>query len=270
MFQDQIAVAIEGARGGRHLDEISRLIWRGLSEGQISEDRAQELAERIHTRRTLYNATAATGAPHRPPAGPTGRPSIFGPPRRPQRPPCRQKAIERRRRVAASGFAPPAIAARFSTAEQAALAVVVDEHRRRGDCRLPIDAVAARAGCSRTSVQNALRAARAAGLIRITLRPRRGQPHLPNIIEVIDPAWRTWIKTRGNRRTGHRVQNSEHHEKHVDSYRSDGCVNAKHVAPECAHAHDSSKSEQGRGGCKPMKQEFRRCRSMELKDKTRF
>ena len=219
MFADQIAQAIDAAHGGRRLDDLSRLIWRGLSEGQITDEAAQGLAEKIHTRRTLN----ATTTPHRPAqAGSVRLASIF-PPRRAQRPPCRSQAIQRRRSVAASGFAPPAIASRFTVAEQAALAIVVDEHRRRGDCRLPIDAIAARAGCSRTSVQNAIRAARAAGLIRVTHRPRRGQKHLPNVIEITSPEWRTWVQKRGNRHTGNRVQKSEPHEKTVDSYAKQNC-----------------------------------------------
>ena len=258
MFSDQLAMAIDAAHGGRRLDDLSRLVWRGMAENQISEDAAQRLAEKIHTRRILNTTTA----PHRPPQAASGRPVSIFPPRRPQRPPHRPQAIERRRRVAASGSAPPAVASRFTTAEQAALAIIVDEVRRRGDCRLPIDAIAARAGVSRTSVQNAIRAARAAGLIRVTLRPRRGQPHLPNIIEVIDPAWRDWIRKRGNRRTGDRVQKSEHHEKHVDSNGDSERKNAKTVANQCSDTHDSSKSEQGRVGQMGTMQEMQRCRSM--------
>ena len=273
MFADQLAMAIDAAHGGRRLDDLSRLVWRGMAENQISEDAAQRLAEKIHTRRTLNAATA----PHRPPQAATGRPVSIFPPRRPQRPPQRPQAIERRRRVAASGFAPPAVASRFTVAEQAALAIVVDEHRRRGDCRLPIDAIAARAGCSRTSVQNAIRAARAAGLIRVTLRPRRGQPHLPNIIEVIDPAWRDWIRKRGNRRTGDRVQKSEHHEKHVDSNGDSERKNAKTVANQCSDTHDSAQSKttssvkpEGNGEMGTMRQREDRCGSKESSKKTKF
>ena len=273
MFHDQIAAAIEGARGGRHLDDLSRLVWRGLSEGQITEDAAQGLAERIHTRRTLNTATQAAGAPQERRAG---RPSIF-PPRRPQRPPQRPQAIERRRRVAASGFAPPAVASRFTVAEQAACAIIVDEVRRRGDCRLPIDAIAARAGCSRTSVQNALRAARAAGLIRVTHRPRRGQKHLPNIVEITSPEWRTWIRKRGNRRTADRVQETERHEKPVDSYSESTRINAKHLAHRCNGVHDSVHKPKNQGvkperrvEMKTMRQREDRCGSKESSKKTKF
>ena len=268
MFSDQISEAIDAAHGGRRLDDLSRLIWRGLSEGQITEDAAQELAERIHARRALNSAAAATGAPYRPPAGPTGRPSIFGPPRRPQRPPIRSKAIERRRRVAASGAVPPQIATRFTPAEIAVLSILAAEVRARGRCDRCIDEIAARAGCSRSTAKNAIRTAARIGIIRVTQRPRRGQKNLPNVVEVTDPAWRTWIKKRGNHRADDRGQISNPHGKPVDSYRSDECVNAKYVARGRAHTHDSSKSEQGRGGCKPMRQEFRICGSMELKDKT--
>ena len=273
MFHDQIAVAIEGARGGRHLDDLSRLIWRGLAEGQITEDAAQELAEKIHTRRILNTTTA----PHRPPQAASGRPVSIFPPRRLQRPPCRSKAIQRRRSVAASGFAPPAVASRFTTAEQAACAIIVDEVRRRGDCRLPIDAIAARAGCSRTSVQNAIRAARAAGLIRVTHRPRRGQKHLPNILEVIDPAWRVWIRKRGNGRTGDRVQKSERHEKQFDSNGDSARINAKHVAHGCDHTHDSDQTKtrssvktEGSGEMGASRQGSDRCGSKESNRKTKF
>ena len=194
MFGDQIAQAIDAAHGGRHLDEISRLLWRGWGEGQLTESTAQRLSDQLHARRLALNPPASYSSP----AGTAHRPSIF-PPRRPQRPPCRSKAAERRRRVAASGWAPPRIVARFTTAEQAALAIITDEVRRRGDCRLPVEAIAARAGVSRRSVQNALREAREARLIRVTERPRKGQPHLPNVVEIIAVAWRDWISKRPRR-----------------------------------------------------------------------
>jgi DNA-binding CsgD family transcriptional regulator len=69
--------------------------------------------------------------------------------------------MERRRRWAASGCLPPALAARFTLAEQAVLAVVAAEHRKRGDCRLTNGELADVAGVSITTVKNALRAARA-------------------------------------------------------------------------------------------------------------
>lgn len=265
MFADQIAQAIDAAHGGRRLDDLSRLVWRGMAENQISEDAAQRLAEKIHTRRTL-NATAA---PHRPPQAASGRPvSIFSP-RRPQRPPCRSKAIERRRRVAASGAVPPQIATRFTPAEIAVLSIIAAEVRARGRCDRCIDEIAARAGCSRSTAKNGIRTAARIGIIRVTHRPRRGQKNLPNVIEITSPEWRAWVQKRGNHRVADRGQKNHPHEKHVDSNRDSERKNAKNVANQCSDTHDSSKPKQGRGGCKPMRQEFRRCGSMELKDKTR-
>jgi hypothetical protein len=211
MFGQQVEQAIDAARGGRALDDISKIIWCGFSEGVIGDDEAQRLAERLHTRRALYSATAAAGASCGPSAGAASRPSIFGPPRRPQRPPVRSQAIERRRRIAVSGFAPPAIAARFTTAEQAALAIIADEVRHRGDCRLPIDAIAAKAGCSRSSVKNAIRSATRIGLIRVTARPRRGQKNLPNVIEIVATDWQTWLKRGPRRPAGDRGQKPDPH-----------------------------------------------------------
>jgi hypothetical protein len=52
---------------------------------------------------------------------------------------------------------PPALAARFTQAEMAALRIISDEVRHHGVCGLHIDAIAARAGTCRTTVKNALR-----------------------------------------------------------------------------------------------------------------
>ena len=212
MFATQIETAIDAACGCRVLDDLSRLIWRGLSAGVIGDDEAQRLAERIHTRRMLNNATSVAGEPQRLPAGSTGRPSIFGPPRRPQRPPSRSQAIGRRRRIAASGAMPPAIAARFTVAEQAVLSVVASEVKHKDRCSLCLDALAARAGCCRTSAKNALRAAARLGFITVIHRPRRGQKNLPNVIEIVSADWQTWLKRGPSRPTGHRGQMSAPHE----------------------------------------------------------
>ena len=270
MFTQQVEQAIDAARGGRVLDDLARIVWRGFGEGVIGDDEAQRLADRIHHRRTLYSATAAAGAPYRPPAGPTGRPSIFGPPRRPQRPPIRSKAIERRRRVAASGAVPPQIATRFTPAEIAVLSILAAEVRARGRCDRCIDEIAARAGCSRSTAKNAIRTAARIGIIRVTHRPRRGQKNLPNVVEVTDPTWRTWIKKRGNHRADDRGQISNPHGNQFDSSGDSTRKNAKTVAQKARHGEDSSKSEHGRGGQMGTMQEMQRCRSIGHRSKTRF
>jgi hypothetical protein len=113
------------------------------------------------------------------------------------RSPDKQASLERRRRQAASGAMPPALAARFTTGELAALTVIARQCQRGGACSLPIDALAALAGVSRTTVQNALRAAKALGLIFARERRRPGLPSLTNVLRVISPEWAAWLKLSG-------------------------------------------------------------------------
>lgn len=87
--------------------------------------------------------------------------------------------MERRRRWAASGHLPPALAARFTLAETAVLAVVAAEHRKRGDCRLTNKEIADVAGVSITTVKNALRAARTLNLLSIEERRQCGADREP-------------------------------------------------------------------------------------------
>lgn len=193
MFLDQIEAAIAVASPSS-LVELNRTIWSGLSSGAVSEDDAGRLAELIHARQAVAKASspAVTGKV---------RPASLFPPRRPQRAPERSVAIERRRRLAASGPLPPALAQRFTVSESAVLRIVGDECRDRGRCVLCIDAIAARAGVGRTTVQNALRLARRLGMIEIEERRQEGAKNLPNRITVVDREWRQWL-ARGPREKG--------------------------------------------------------------------
>ena len=60
--------------------------------------------------------------------------------------------MERRRSWAAAGRLPPKLAARFTLAEQAVLAVVAVEVARHGACTLTIGHIAALTGVSATTV----------------------------------------------------------------------------------------------------------------------
>ena len=186
---EAIERALDGAHGGRALDEISATVWKAHGAGLVADDEAHVLLERIAARRAVGAARKAESAR----AAPCGmRPSRF-PPRRPQRPRNRADLIARRRRVAASGSLPPSLAVHFTLAETAVLAVVVAEVRERGRCALALDALAARAGCSRSSARNAIRSAEHLRLLRRTLRPRRGAKNDTNVIEIVSVEWRDWI-----------------------------------------------------------------------------
>jgi hypothetical protein len=71
---------------------------------------------------------------------------------------------------------------------------------------MPLDKIAALAGVSRSTVQNALREARRVGLVTVTERRRRGAKSLTNVVEVISGEWRSWLKLGAG---GYRVQNNK-------------------------------------------------------------
>ena len=74
------------------------------------------------------------------------------------------------------------------------LCVVSGEVKHHGVCDLFIDKIAATAGVSRTTVQNALDWARRLGHVTIEYRPVRGRRSLTNVVRVVSLEWRTWIK----------------------------------------------------------------------------
>ena len=81
------------------------------------------------------------------------------------------------------------------------LCIIAGEVKHHGICDLPIDKIAALAGVCRTTVQTTLHEVRRLNHITITERPLPGGKHLPNLVEIASPEWRTWI-TRGP--TAHR------------------------------------------------------------------
>jgi hypothetical protein len=147
----------------------------------------------------------------RPETRPKPRTALSSAPRvsaRRQRSPDKQASIERRRRLVASGPLPPPLAARFTWGEVAVMRIVGDECRARGCCTLHIDAIAARAGVHRTTVQNALREAQGRegrqGIVTVQERRRRGQRSLTNIIRIVSRDWLNWLH-KGPSRSAMRV-----------------------------------------------------------------
>lgn len=118
--------------------------------------------------------------------------------RKPQRPPVRAIAIERRRRLASSGPLPPSIACRYTVGQQAVLRIVGDEIRDKGSCTLPLAAIAARAGTCRKLVQTTIRIARQEGLLAYQERRRPGQVSQTNVLTIASKEWAAWL-TKGPR-----------------------------------------------------------------------
>jgi hypothetical protein len=91
---------------------------------------------------------------------------------------------------------PPQIAARFTLAEVAVLAVVAAEVRRHGACTLTVGHIAALAGVSKQTVRNALREAFALGLVRVEERRLTAWRNAPNRVTITSPEWHAWLQMR--------------------------------------------------------------------------
>jgi hypothetical protein len=192
MLAEQFLAAAAAARNSAALDETARLLWRAHSEGCIADTDAEAVSEALQSRRATFAAGRA-------PQAISQSRLALGFPRPAKRPrsPDRQASLERRRRQAMSGAVPAKIAAAFTLAELAVLSVIARQCQRGGTCSLPIDAIAALAGVSRTTVQNSLRQARCLGLLEVKERRRRGLPSLTNVIKVISKEWSAWLKLSG-------------------------------------------------------------------------
>lgn len=188
MLSDHFAAAAAAAGNSTALDNVARLLWRAHAEGALDDAAAEAVSDALQGRRAALAMKIAVS----PFGGASG-------PRRPARPrsPDRQASLERRRRCALSGAVPAALASAFTMGEAAALAVVAGQVRRTGACALPIDALAALAGVSRTTVQNALRLAERLGLIERQERRRAGQRSLTNVLRIISPEWNAWLRLGG-------------------------------------------------------------------------
>ncbi|WP_407529594.1 transcriptional regulator [Methylobacterium oryzisoli] len=172
MLADQIRAAAMAAPRMK-LPDVAAVLWRAYGAGQVSEAEAEELSALIESRKAL---PAASEAPRKP---------VGSRPRS-------DASLERRRRWAASGRLPPQLAARFTLAEAAVLAVVASEVARRGDCRLTIEHIAALAGVSRSTVKNAVRQARLLGLVTVEERQQTAWRNLSNVIRIVSPEWQAW------------------------------------------------------------------------------
>jgi hypothetical protein len=192
MFVDTIEAAIGGSRSLARLNELAQDVWKAWGAGMLADTDAGRLSEAIEAQRRLRRPLDTVAI--RAPGVPRLNGSIFGPKRRPRVSPDRQASMARRRRLAASGPMPPAIAARFTTGEIAVLRIVADEVRSKGDCRLFLGEIAARAGVGMTKARMAIRLAASDGLLTIQERRRQGQKNDANVLRVISREWMAWIQ----------------------------------------------------------------------------
>jgi hypothetical protein len=204
MFINALTSAIDAAYP-KQIDYLSRQLWQAHAAGHIGDEDAQALAERLHGRRGVAQGALFRPGGSQTPPKPMGLPAGFK--RAPEaKSPDRRRSIERRRRLAASGPMPPALAAQYTVGELAVLRIVGDEIHAKGTCTASLGEIAPRAGVCRKLVQLTLRRAARDGLITIERRPRPGRKNLTNVVRIISAEWLTWLRHRNHRPSGDRVQ----------------------------------------------------------------
>ena len=200
MFAEEIRRQAEIAPQAA-LPAVTAALWRAFGEGKITEAEAEALSGLIEARTDLAASRLARHAAHaaswieqRPKSqaqpGPAANARRFSVGSRPRT----DASLERRRRWAASGRLPPGLAARFTLAEQAVLALVAAEVVRRKDCRLAVGHLAAIAGVAETTVRNAIREAVKLGLVRVEERRVTGFRNDTNIVRIVSPEWQAWLR----------------------------------------------------------------------------
>jgi hypothetical protein len=131
----------------------------------------------------------------------------------------REKRAERRllrRKWSGGGALPPDIRERYTQAEQAVLAVIVEQTRRnRGRCTLAVRTIAEAAGVVRRMVQYTLRKAEMAEDLAVMKRERPGPWDQTHLIVVKAKSWLDWLR-RGPWTYDPRGR------KNVHPYRSEG------------------------------------------------
>ena len=184
MFVEECRRAIMAApRSG--LDALAKEVWRAFGADVLSDVETSELCEAIAARRVV-------------PAPATTRSNWVRSGSRPRT----SASLERRRTWAAGSWMPPALAAGFTQAENAALAVIIREIATAGRCGLPMGAIAARAGVCTTSARNAVREARRRGILHVEERRVSYDRNLPNLVSVASRELKLWMRTRARAEKG--------------------------------------------------------------------
>lgn len=191
MFVEEIRRRAETAPRAA-LPAVAAALWGAFAEGKITEAEAEVLSGLIEARRVPTANPSGTAGEDR-----SARLKEGADQSRTNRVGSRPRtdaSMERRRRWASSGRLPPSLAARFTLAEQAVLALVATEVTKRGDCRLAIEALAAIAGVSRSTVKTAIREAARLGLLTVEERRITGFRNDTNVVRIVSPDWLSWIR----------------------------------------------------------------------------
>jgi hypothetical protein len=183
-LSSSIAFEIGEARFGQ-VDDIMRRIWDYHSRALLSDDDASRLDAAARTARgdVVRNGRSLAAALPKAHRRPRHRVS-----------PERARAIQHRRELGGCGAFPRKIAGGFPTAQQAVLTIIAHEVRAKGDCRLHVKEIEDRAKVCRRTVQNTIREAQRLGLVTVQARRLSRTKSMPNIIRIVSPEWRAWLK----------------------------------------------------------------------------
>jgi len=173
----------------KNLDEISRTVWKAFGAGHITDIEADSLSDAIEARRSAYRARERQGAPN----------TTKGAERRSRgcKSPDKARSMARRRSIAMCGAVPSPLACKFTMGELAVLSLAAQQVQRRGYCDWPMDKLASCAGVCRTTARNALREAEALGFISVEERRRSYTRSDTNVVRIISPEWRAWLRLGG-------------------------------------------------------------------------
>ena len=165
-----------GRANPRSLDDLAKLVWRGLAQASLSEAEAAELAAEIEAKRTLKRAQPSKRSPYRPR-------------------PITSDRIKRRRQQAARVSLPDSCSLRYTPGESAVMSVVLRLIKRDGRIEKPLDEIGDLAGVCRRTVQRAIRCAVAFGQLRVQERRVSYDRNDTNLIELgDDPDLIRWLK----------------------------------------------------------------------------
>lgn len=243
-YADEIRRQAEAAPRAA-LPAITAALWRAYSDGKITDAEAESLSGLIEARTDALAARRLPSGDYTDRHAPQDRQSS---PRKPSvgSRPRTGASMERRRRWAASGRLPPAIAARFTLAEQGVLALVAAEVVRRKDCRLAVGHLAAIVGVAETTVRNAIREARKLGLLTVEERQITGFRNDTNIVRIVSPEWLAWLQLarKGKAAWPAPVQREGRHDPASEGI---GCKSAKRTPTEVLDPEKTRPAEPKKG-----------------------
>ena len=205
MVFDHMLLAAQATAPDR-LGDVVSAVWKAFGAGGLTEKQAEELDGLISARRGAANAALVSAVP-RAVVDLQLAPAVAPFPQGKEAPPAKAHArtgsrprtpesMSRRRRWAAAGYLPPALAQAFTAGEQAVLAVVALEVGKRGACSLALGHVAALAGVSMTTAKRALRQAKLLGLVTVEERRLSRWRSDTNVVRVVSREWAAWLRLR--------------------------------------------------------------------------